>query len=273
MTVHIKSKIYTESKKYTCTGWTAPVLAANGSASDYDYSVFHDGKIEDIYFGKTKIGKIYKGSTLVYAQSFQDTDFLKQPDFSTAESIQDGIASSFTLGDGYLCLYNNRTSQAIKTCDLCPDSKFNASNTIRIMYMAHLAGISNPCGGSIFPIPKGWWWKTTNMATGFSCYAKIVNGKISYKNSFKLVRMPDYTTGFSINQNEIIYATKDQWLNSYGSTRKIEIATKSDMSNAVTIAEGVNSATQEPSTQVFIQEGLYFRTTGTNNIRFLCKGV
>lgn len=141
------------------------------------------------------------------------------------------------------------------------------------MYMEHLAGISNPCGGSIFPIPKGWWWKTTNMATGFSCYAKIVNGKIPYKNRFKLVRMPDYTTGFSIAQNEIIYATKDQWLNSYGNTRKIEIATKSDMSDAVTIAEGVVSATQEPSTQVFIEEGLYFRTSGTNNIRFLCKGV
>lgn len=230
-------------------------------------------KIEDIYFGKTKIGKIYKGSTLVYASTVPDTDFLKQPDFSTAESIQDGIASSFTLGDGYLCLYNNRTSQAIKTCDLCPDSNFNESNTIRIMYMEHLSGISNPCGGSIFPIPKGWWWKTTNMATGFSCYAKIVNGKIPYKNRFKLVRMPDYTTGFSIDQNEIIYATKDQWLNSYGRNRKIEIATKSDMSDAVTIAEGVFSATQEPSTQVFIEEGLYFRTSGTNNIRFLCKGV
>lgn len=247
--------------------------STNGTASDYDYTVFHDGKIEDIYFGKTKIGKIYKGSTLVYASTVPDTDFLKQPDFSTAESIQDGIPSSFTLGDGYLCLYNNRTSQAIKTCDICPDSNFNENNTIRIMYMEHLAGISNPCGGSIFPIPKGWWWKTTNMATGFSCYAKIVNGKIPYKNRFKLVRMPDYTTGFSIAQNKIIYATKDQWLNSYGNTRKIEIATKSDMSDAVTIAEGVSSATQEPSTQVFIEEGLYFRTSGTNNIRFLCKGV
>lgn len=246
----------------------------NGSASDYDYTVFHDGKIEDIYFGKTKISKIYKGSTLVYAASVPDTDFLKQPDFSTAESIQDGIASSFTLDDGYLCLYNNRTSQAIKTCDICPDSNFSSSNTIRIMYMKHLSGISNPCGGSIFPVPRGWWWKTTNMATGFSCYAKTApGGRIPYKNRFKLTRLPDYTTGFSIDQNEIIYATKDQWLNSYGSNRKIEIATKSDMSDAVTIAEGASSATQEPSTMVFIEEGLYFRTSGTNNTRFLCKGV
>ena len=66
-------------------------------------------KIKDIYFGKTKIGKIYKGSTLVYASTVPDTDFLKQPDFSTAESIQDGIASSFTLGDkiGYVQRCNN----------------------------------------------------------------------------------------------------------------------------------------------------------------------
>lgn len=231
-------------------------------------------KMGEVYKGSTAINQIYVGSSLRYAASVPDTDFLKQPDFSTAESIQDGIASSFTLDDGYLCLYNNRTSQAIKTCDICPDFNFSSSNTIRIMYMEHLSGISNPCGGSIFHVPRGWWWKTTNMATGFSCYAKTApGGRIPYKNRFKLTRLPDYTTGFSIDQNEIIYATKDQWLNSYGSNRKIEIATKSDMSDAVTIADGVSSATQEPSTMVFIEEGLYFRTSGTNNTRFLCKGV
>ena len=38
MTVHIRSKIYTEYKKYTYTSWTMSVLAANGTVGSSSYA-------------------------------------------------------------------------------------------------------------------------------------------------------------------------------------------------------------------------------------------
>lgn len=127
--------------------------STNGSASDYDYSVFHDGKIEDIYFGKTKIGKIYKGSTLVYASTVPDTNFLKQPDFAKAVQFNQGQSYQADV-DCWLCIGSNRTGASDPYLEICPDSSFG-SNTVRVFMMTERAGISSACGGTMIPLKKG----------------------------------------------------------------------------------------------------------------------
>ena len=88
-----------------------------------------------------------------------------------------------------------------------------------------------------------------------------------------MVKAPNYETGVSVSQNQIAFADKDKWLRSYGSTRNIEVSKNSDMSSSVKIAGGVVSATVEPSCLVFIEKGLYFRTSGTENTVFNCLEV
>lgn len=239
----------------------------NGSASDYDYTVFHDGKIEDIYFGKTKIGKIYKGSTLVYASTVPDTDFLKQPDFARAVQFNQGQSYQADI-DCWLCIGSNRTGANDPYLEICPDSSFG-SNTVKVFMMTQRAGISYACGGTMIPLKKGWWYRSINLTTillKIPCVA--TGGRVPYKHRNGLVKMPNYTTGVSVAQNTVMQAATDIWLYSRGSTRKIEVGKTS--STFTTIAEGVHSATEEPSTLVFIEKGLYYRTTGTDNRFFKC---
>lgn len=241
--------------------------STNGSASDYDYSVFHDGKIEDIYFGKTKIGKIYKGSTLVYASTVPDTDFLKQPDFAKAVQFNQGQSYQADV-DCWLCIGSNRTGANDPYLEICPDSSFGG-NTVRVFMMTQRAGISYPCGGTMIPLKKGWWYRSINLTTvllKIPCVA--TGGRVPYKHRNGLVKMPNYTTGVSVAQNTVMQAATDIWLYSRGSTRKIEVGKTS--SAFTTIAEGVISATEEPSTLVFVEKGLYYRTTGTDNRFFKC---
>lgn len=42
--------------------------STNGSASDYDYTVFHDGKVKTIYHGSQKIAFVFHGSQLVFGE-------------------------------------------------------------------------------------------------------------------------------------------------------------------------------------------------------------
>lgn len=252
-------RIECTGKKFTGT--------TNGSASDYDYTVFHDGKIEDIYFGKTKIGKIYKGSTLVYASTVPDTNFLKQPDFAKAVQFNQGQSYQADV-DCWLCIGSNRTGVGNPYLEICPDSSFGG-NTVRVFMMTDRAGISYPCGGTMIPLKKGWWYRSINLTTvllKIPCVA--TGGGVPYKHRNGLVKMPNYTTGVSVAQNTVMQAATDIWLYSRGSTRKIEVGKTS--SAFTTIAEGVNSATEEPSTLVFIEKGLYYRTTGTENRFYKC---
>lgn len=237
----------------------------NGSA--LDYTVFHDGKIEDIYFGKTKISKIYKGSTLVYASTVPDTNFLKQPDFARAVQFNQGQSYQADI-DCWLCIGSNRTGAGDPYLEICPDSSFG-SNTVKVFMMTQRAGISSACGGTMIPLKKGWWYRSINLITillKIPCVA--TGGRVPYKHRNGLVKMPNYTTGVSVAQNTVMQAATDIWLYSRGSTRKIEVGKTS--STFTTIAEGVHSATEEPSTLVFIEKGLYYRTTGTDNRFFKC---
>lgn len=239
----------------------------NGSASDYDYTVFHDGKIEDIYFGKTKIGKIYKGSTLVYASTVPDTNFLKQPDFEKAIQFNQGQSYQADV-DCWLCIGSNRTGGIDPYLEICPDSSFGG-NTVRVFMMTQRVGISSPCGGTMIPLKKGWWYRSINLVTVLLKIPCVVTGgKVPYKHQNGLTKMPDYTTGVSVAQNSVTQAATDIWLYSRGDTRKIEVGKTS--STFTTIAEGVYSATEEPSTLVFIEKGLYYRTTGTDNRFYKC---
>lgn len=241
--------------------------STNSSASDYDYTVFHDGKIEDIYFGKTKIGKIYKGSTLVYASTVPDTNFLKQPDFAKAVQFNQGQSYQADV-DCWLCIGSNRTGTNDPYLEICPDSSFG-SNTVRVFMMTQRAGISSPCGGTMIPLKKGWWYRSINLVTVLlEIPCVVTGGKVPYEHQNGLTKMPDYTTGVSVAQNSVTQAATDIWLYSRGNTRKIEVGKTS--STFTTIAEGVYSATEEPSTLVFIEKGLYYRTTGTENRFYKC---
>lgn len=224
-------------------------------------------KIEDIYFGKTKIGKIYKGSTLVYASTVPDTDFLKQPDFAKAVQFNQGQSYQADV-DCWLCIGSNRTGANDPYLEICPDSSFGG-NTVRVFMMTQRAGISYSCGGTMIPLKKGWWYRSINLTTvllKIPCVA--TGGRVPYKHRNGLVKMPNYTTGVSVAQNTVMQAATDIWLYSRGSTRKIEVGKTS--SAFTTIAEGVHSATEEPSTLVFVEKGLYYRTTGTDNRFFKC---
>ena len=120
-------------------------------------------KIKDIYFGKTKIGKIYKGSTLVYASTVPDTNFLKQPDFAKAVQFNQGQSYQADV-DCWLCIGSNRTGTCDPYLEICPDSSFG-SNTVRVFMMTERAGISSPCGGTMIPLKKGWWYRSINLVT------------------------------------------------------------------------------------------------------------
>ena len=258
------------------TGFRTVTIEQSGYVKDVDVTLEEDStngiysgsqKIASVFYGKTKIGKIYKGSTLVYASTVPDTDFLKQPDFAKAIQFNQGQSYQADV-DCWLCIGSNRTGTNDPYLEICPDSSFGG-NTVRVFMMTQRVGISNPCGGTMIPLKKGWWYRSINLVTVLLKIPCVVTGgKVPYKHQNGLTKMPDYTTGVSVAQNSVTQAATDIWLYSRGNTRKIEVGKTS--STFTTIAEGVYSATEEPSTLVFIEKGLYYRTTGTENRFYKC---
>lgn len=139
----------------------------------------------------------------------------------------------------------------------------------RIFLSTWSAGITNSKGGCIIPIPKGYYFRFYNAA-----WARIVNtvkgdGYILYDYRNKVAKLPNYTRDTGLGQNVTAGPyDKPRWLYSYGNTRRIMVS--KDNSNWITIAEGVTSATVEPSALFYIPAGYYFQTTGTENTIFEC---
>lgn len=261
--IHKGDLIKTKYYKYTYASWTMQKLSANGTSGGDSYAAQSSSN----YSGK--INFIYKGNTLVYASTVNDDNYLKQPYFSQAVTFSQGTAYK-AEADLWLSVGSNRTGANDPYLDICPDSAFG-SNTVRVFMMTQRAGISYSCGGTMIPIKKGWYYKSVNLTTVLLKIPCVpTDGKIPYEHRNGLTKMPDYTTGVSVSQNTVKQATYDLWLYTRGNTRKIEIGKTS--SSFTVIAEGVVSACEEPSTLVFIEKGLYYRTTGTDNKIFKCLG-
>lgn len=228
-------------------------------------------KIQDIYSGNIKIGKVYKGSVLVYASSVNDGAYIKQPDFTKIVSFSANEVryASDDVWVNVCCnsALNNNNSTIL--LEICKKQDFS-SNVLYLFKSTPSNGITWAKGGSMFYVPKGWYYRSnsTNIRQEISCVS--TSGKLPYKYRDSMVKAPNYETGVSVSQNQIAFADKDKWLRSYGSTRNIEVSKNSDMSSSVKIAGGVTSATVEPSCLVFIEKGLYFRTSGTENTVFNC---
>lgn len=227
-------------------------------------------KIQDIYSGNIKIGKVYKGSVLVYASSVNDGAYIKQPDFTKIVSFSANEVR-YASDDVWVNVCGNSSSSDI-LLEICKKQDFS-SNVLYLFKSTGLNGITWAKGGSMFYVPKGWYYRSnsTNIRQEISCVS--TSGKLPYKYRDSMVKAPNYETGVSVSQNQITFADKDKWLRSYGSTRNIEVSKNSDMSSSVKIAGGVTSATVEPSCLVFIEKGLYFRTSGTENTVFNCLEV
>lgn len=226
-------------------------------------------KIKDIYYGNIKIGKVYKGSVLVYASSVNDGAYIKQPDFTKIVSFS---ANEVRYASDDIWVNVCCASELTILLEICKKQDFS-SNVLYLFKSTNLNGITWAKGGSMFYVPKGWYYRSnsTNIRQEISCVS--TSGKLPYKYRDSMVRAPNYETGVSVSQNQIAFADKDKWLRSYGSTRNIEVSKNSDMSSSVKIAGGVVSATVEPSCLVFIEKGLYFRTSGTENTVFNCLEV
>lgn len=227
-------------------------------------------KIKDIYYGGVKIGKVYKGSVLVYASSVNDGAYIKQPDFTkivsfsadevryASDDVWVNVCCKPYSGDTFL--------------EICKKQDFSSD----VLYLFKSTGATGKTwakGGSMFYVPKGWYYRSnsTNIRQEISCVS--TSGRLPYKYRDSMVKAPNYETGVSVSQDQIAFADKDKWLRSYGSTRNIEVSKNSDMSSSVKIAGGVVSASVEPSCLVFIEKGLYFRTSGTENTVFNCLEV
>lgn len=227
-------------------------------------------KIKDIYFGKTKIGKVYKGSVLVYASSVNDGAYIKQPDFTKIVSFSANEVryASDDVWVNVCCGFNSSNT----LLEICKKQDFS-SNVLYLFKSTGLEGITWAKGGSMFYVPKGWYYRSNsiNIRQEISCVS--TSGKLPYKYRDSMVKAPNYETGVSVSQNQIAFADKDKWLRSYGRTRNIEVSKNSDMSSSVKIAGGIISASVEPSCLVFIEKGLYFRTSGTENTVFNCLEV
>lgn len=228
-------------------------------------------KIQDIYSGNIKIGKVYKGSVLVYASSVNDGAYIKQPDFTKIVSFSANEVR-YASDDVWVNVCCDSASGGTILLEICKKQDFS-SNVLYLFKSTALNGITGAKGGSMFYVPKGWYYRSnsTNIRQEISCVS--TSGKLPYKYRDSMVKAPNYETGVSVSQNQIAFADKDKWLRSYGSTRNIEVSKNSDMSSSVKIAGGVTSATVEPSCLVFIEKGLYFRTSGTENTVFNCLEV
>lgn len=228
-------------------------------------------KIQDIYYGNIKIGKVYKGSVLVYASSVNDGAYIKQPDFTKIVSFSANEVR-YASDDVWVNVYCSSADGGTILLEICKKQDFS-SNVLYLFKSTAANGITWAKGGSMFYVPKGWYYRSnaTGVRQEISCVS--TSGKLPYKYRDSMVKAPNYETGVSVSQNQIAFADKDKWLRSYGSTRNIEVSKNSDMSSSVKIAGGVVSATVEPSCLVFIEKGLYFRTSGTENTVFNCLEV
>lgn len=231
-------------------------------------------KIQDIYSGNIKIGKVYKGSVLVYASSVNDGAYIKQPDFTKIVSFSANTAryASKDVWVNVCCESASNNNYSLISIQICKKQDF--SSTIYYLFKSAASnGKTWAKGGSMCYVPKGWYYRSnsTNIRQEISCVS--TSGKLPYKYRNSMVKAPNYETGVSVSQNKIAFADKDKWLRSYGGTREIEVSKKSDMSSPVKIAGGVTSATVEPCCLVFIEKGLYFRTSGTENTVFNCLEV
>lgn len=227
-------------------------------------------KIKDIYYDNIKIGKVYKGSVLVYASSVNDGAYIKQPDFTKIVSFSANEVRYASV-DVWVNVCCN-TNSSFTLLEICKKQDFS-SNVLYLFQSTNLNGITWAKGGSMFYVPKGWYYRSnsTNIRQEISCVS--TSGKLPYKYRDSMVKAPNYETGVSVSQDQIAFADKDKWLRSYGGARNIEVSKNSDMSSSVKIAGGIVYAIVEPSCLVFIEKGLYFRTSGTENIVFNCLEV
>lgn len=220
-------------------------------------------KIDDIYFGNKKINYIYKGSTLVYASSVPDTNYVKKPNYSSIVSRSNNTVYQAANDIWLNITYNVNANPCVYV------SKYpNMSNQVTVAY-GTASGVSTCKGGCIIYIPKGVYYKGVNTG-GLREIATVPNtGKLAYKYKDKVAKIPNYFTYVSLAQNAVATArTKPCWLYSYGSTRIVQVS--KDNYNWITIAGGVVSASVEPSALFYIPAGYYFKTTGTSNVIFEC---
>lgn len=219
-----------------------------------------------VYKGSQKIAFIFKGSQLVYASTVPDKPYLKKPDYSNVTSLSNGTVYNTLDGDIWLnVVYNSRGN-----VDVAISKNSDMSNSTTIVYATIAGGVSGCKGGCILPIPKGYYFKSTN-AGGLSKIGVVSNlsGNIPYKLKDKVAKLPDYTTQTPLAKNTVATPSdKPRWLYSYGSTRIVQVS--KDNSTWITIATGVTSATVEPSAMFYIPAGYYVKTTGTSNTFFPC---
>lgn len=260
---------------YTTIG--KPTIEAVELSDESDYDIKEDfglRQIKDVYSANTKIGKIYKGSVLVYTSSVNDGAYIKQPDFTKIVSFSENEVRYASNDVWVNVCCNSAFNYNFNTIllEICKKQDFS-SNVLYLFKSTASNGITWAKGGSMFYVPKGWYYRSnsTNIRQEIRCVS--TSGKLPYKYRDSMVKAPNYETGVSVSQNQIAFADKDKWLRSYGSTRNIEVSKNSDMSSSVKIAGGVISATVEPSCLVFIEKGLYFRTSGTENTVFNCLEV
>ena len=197
-------------------------------------------------------------------------NYLLQPDFDTAISFNaNTIYKADNIYIDVCCQSAFNYDFSTITLEISKVSDFS-SGVVNLFKSTASGGITWAKGGALFFIPKGYYYRSNanNIRLVMNCLT--VEKKIPARYRDVLVRKPNYDTGVSVAQNTTNQATQDLWLYSYGGTREVKVSKKSDMSNAVKIAGGVVSATVEPAVMVFISNGLYFTTTGTENRKYNC---
>lgn len=227
--------------------------------------VFKNGayeKIDDIQKDSENIVYIYKGTTLVWQKTVEESLYCKKPNFSSITTVTQSdqfVAPS----DGWLDVANSGNVNVYW-------SMTNASSsTPNIAWATQANGISGSKGGEMVYIPKG----SHILGSGASSIRFIAcvstNAKVPYSMRNKLTRVPNWATGSEVSQNAIIQPVAEpRWLNTYGSTRKVQISY--DGSSWITIAGGVVSATVEPSAAFYIPAGCWAQTSGTSNSIYTC---
>ena len=153
-------------------------------------------KIQDIYSGNIKIGKVYKGSVLVYASSVNDGAYIKQPDFTKIVSFSANEVryASDDVWVNVCCnsAFNNNFSTIL--LEICKKQDFS-SNVLYLFKSTPSNGITWAKGGSMFYVPKGWYYRSnsTNIRQEISCVS--TSGKLPYKYRDSMVKAPNYETG------------------------------------------------------------------------------
>lgn len=228
--------------------------------------VFKDGtykKIDDIQEGSTNIIYVYKNNVLVWQKTVEESLYCKKPNFSSITSFSN--KSQFVSPtDGWLDVVYNSGDVNVYW------SMTNAStSTPNIAYARQAGGISGSKGGSLVYIPKGSHILASNAGSLRFISSVTTNNKVPYSMRNKITRVPNWDTAASVSQNAVVQAVAEpRWLVSFGSTRKVEVSY--DNNTWITIAEGVVSATVEPSAAFYIPAGCSCKTTGTSNYIYNC---